>query len=194
MTRIEYCLSFNYEKTWLPSICRMIRTERESVEKKDDEKYQDVGSLYCDEICESIAKKEISSAALVLDESMDSFQSPEYFSFQQELPETESKGSSMIRESNVEFFSKGTPLSTARLEGQSASEMLGATENGSSVNQVQQYDEHNQSPEHFSFQQELPETDSKGSSMIRESNAEFFSTFSTARLEAHSASEMIGAT
>ena len=33
---------------------------------------QDVGSLYCDEICESIAKKEISSAALVLDESMDS--------------------------------------------------------------------------------------------------------------------------
>ncbi|KAF9663659.1 hypothetical protein SADUNF_Sadunf17G0074400 [Salix dunnii] len=47
-------------------------TERESVEKKDDEKYQDVGSLYCDEICESIAKKEISSAALVLDESMDS--------------------------------------------------------------------------------------------------------------------------
>ena len=34
---------------------------------------QDVGSLYCDEICESIAKKEISSAALVLDESMDSY-------------------------------------------------------------------------------------------------------------------------
>ncbi|KAF9663669.1 hypothetical protein SADUNF_Sadunf17G0075700 [Salix dunnii] len=178
-------------------------TERESVEKKGslevagkgDEKYQDVGSLYCDEICESIAKKEISSAALVPDESMDSF--PEYFSFQQELPETDSKGSSMIRESNAEFFSKRTPLSTARLEAQSASEMLGATENGSSVNQVQQYDEHNQSPEYFSFQQELPETDSKGSSMIRESNAEFFSKrnpFSTARLEAHSASEMLGAT
>ncbi|KAF9663696.1 hypothetical protein SADUNF_Sadunf17G0078900 [Salix dunnii] len=50
--------------------------------------------------------------------------------------------------------------------------MLGATENGSAVNQVQQYDEHNQSPEYFSFQQELPETDSKGSSMIRESNAD----------------------
>ncbi|KAF9663701.1 hypothetical protein SADUNF_Sadunf17G0079400 [Salix dunnii] len=180
-------------------------TERESVEKKrslevagkGDEKYQDVGSLYCDDICESIAKKEISSAALVLDESMDSFQSPEYFSFQQELSETDSKGSSMIRESNAEFFSKGTPLSTARLEAQSASEMLAATENGSSVNQVQQYNEHIQSSEYFSFQQELPETDSKGSSMIRESNAEFFSKrnpFSTARLEAHSASEMLGAT
>ncbi|KAF9663672.1 hypothetical protein SADUNF_Sadunf17G0076200 [Salix dunnii] len=96
-------------------------TKRESVEKKGslevagkgDEKYQDVGSLYCDEICESIAKKEISSAALVPDESMDSFQSPEYFSFQQELPETDSKGSSLIRESNAEFFSKRTPLSTA---------------------------------------------------------------------------------
>ncbi|KAG5229851.1 forkhead-associated domain-containing family protein [Salix suchowensis] len=33
---------------------------------------QDVGSLYCDEICESIEKKEISSAALVPDESLDS--------------------------------------------------------------------------------------------------------------------------
>ena len=58
-------------------------------------------------------------------------QSPEYFSFQQELPETDSKGSSMIRESNAEFFSKRTHLSTSRLEAQSASEMLGATENGS---------------------------------------------------------------
>ncbi|KAF9663679.1 hypothetical protein SADUNF_Sadunf17G0077100 [Salix dunnii] len=37
----------------------------------------------------------------------------------------------MIRESNVEFFLTRTPLSTARLEAQSASEMLGATENGS---------------------------------------------------------------
>ncbi|KAF9663688.1 hypothetical protein SADUNF_Sadunf17G0078000 [Salix dunnii] len=36
----------------------------------------------------------------------------------------------MIRESNVEFFSTRTPLSTARLEAQSASEMLGASENG----------------------------------------------------------------
>ncbi|KAF9663657.1 hypothetical protein SADUNF_Sadunf17G0074200 [Salix dunnii] len=168
---------------------------------------QDVGSLYFDVICDSIAKKEISSAALVRDESMDSLfydanediessfrndhkvrdkLSPKtvegvipgtkcsnlmniaralnIFLFRQELPETESKGSSMIRESNVEFFSKGTPLSTARLEGQSASEKLGAIENGSSVNQVQQYDEHSQSPEYFSFQQELPEIDSKGSS------------------------------
>ncbi|KAJ6764013.1 TRANSMEMBRANE PROTEIN 18 [Salix purpurea] len=58
-------------------------------------------------------------------------QSPEYFSFQQELPDTEIKGSSMIRESNAEFFSTRTPLSTARVEAQSASEMLGATENGS---------------------------------------------------------------
>ncbi|KAF9663702.1 hypothetical protein SADUNF_Sadunf17G0079500 [Salix dunnii] len=89
----------------------------------------DVGSLYFDVICDSIAKKEISSAALVLDESMDSLfydanediensfrndlKSPGYFSFQQELPETESKGSSMIRESNVKFFSTRTPLSTA---------------------------------------------------------------------------------
>ena len=37
----------------------------------------------------------------------------------------------MIRESNAEFFSTRTPLSTARVEAQSASEMLGATENGS---------------------------------------------------------------
>uniref|UniRef100_A0A6N2MEG9 FHA domain-containing protein n=1 Tax=Salix viminalis TaxID=40686 RepID=A0A6N2MEG9_SALVM len=160
----------------------LMATERESVEEKgslevagkDDEKYQtmdsisieiretqpldlilqDVSSLYCDEICESIAKKEISSAALVPDESMDSLfydanediessfrndhkkcvehnQSPEYFSFQQELPETEIKGSSMIRESNAEFFSTRTSLSTAMVEAQSASEMLGATENGS---------------------------------------------------------------
>jgi hypothetical protein len=58
-------------------------------------------------------------------------QSPEYFSFQQELPETETKGSSMIRESNAELFSTRTSLSTARLVVQSASEMLGATENGS---------------------------------------------------------------
>ncbi|KAB5548034.1 hypothetical protein DKX38_011440 [Salix brachista] len=57
-------------------------------------------------------------------------QSPEYFSFQQELPETETKGSSMIRESNAELFSTRTSLSTARLEVQSASEMLGAIENG----------------------------------------------------------------
>ncbi|KAF9663665.1 hypothetical protein SADUNF_Sadunf17G0075200 [Salix dunnii] len=178
-----------------------IRTQRPLKEnllkRKAHWKWQekDVGPLYCDEICESIAKKEISSAALVPDESMDSF--PEYFSFQQELPETDSKGSSMIRESNAEFFSKGTPLSTARLEAQSASEKLGAIENGSSVNQVQQYDEHSQSPEYFSFQQELPEIDSKGSSMIRESNAEFLSNrtpLPTAWLEDHSASEMIGAT
>uniref|UniRef100_A0A6N2MP01 Uncharacterized protein n=1 Tax=Salix viminalis TaxID=40686 RepID=A0A6N2MP01_SALVM len=44
---------------------------------------------------------------------------------------TETKGSSMIRESNAELFSTRTSLSTARLEVQSASEMLGATENGS---------------------------------------------------------------
>ncbi|KAH8490206.1 hypothetical protein H0E87_022651 [Populus deltoides] len=165
-------------------------TERESVEEKgsqevagkDDERYQamdstsvenretksldlilqDVGSLYCEEICES--------AALVPDESMDSLfydanedieisfrndhnvrdilspttvqgvisetkcrqydghnQSPEYFSVRQELPETETKGSSMIRESNAVFSS----LSTTEVESQSASEMLGATENGS---------------------------------------------------------------
>ncbi|KAF9663682.1 hypothetical protein SADUNF_Sadunf17G0077400 [Salix dunnii] len=58
----------------------LMATERGSVEKKgslevagkDDEKYKDVGSLYCEEICESVARKEISSAALVLDESMDS--------------------------------------------------------------------------------------------------------------------------
>ncbi|KAF9663698.1 hypothetical protein SADUNF_Sadunf17G0079100 [Salix dunnii] len=90
---------------------------------------KDVGSLYFDVICDSIAKKEISSAALVVDESLDSLfydanedidssfrndhKSPGYFSFQQELPETESKGSSMIRESNVKFFSTRTPLSTA---------------------------------------------------------------------------------
>ncbi|KAF9663699.1 hypothetical protein SADUNF_Sadunf17G0079200 [Salix dunnii] len=109
----------------------LMANEREAVEKKgslevagkDDEKYQ---------IYESIAKKEISSATLVLDESMYSLfydanediessfrndhKSPEYFSFQQELPETDSKGSSMIRESNVEFYSTRTPLSTARLE------------------------------------------------------------------------------
>ncbi|KAG5233247.1 forkhead-associated domain-containing family protein [Salix suchowensis] len=167
----------------------LMATERESFEEKgslevagkDDIKYQamdsisveiretqpldlilqDVGSLYCDEICESIARKEIS---LVPDESMDSLfydanediessfrndhqvrdilspkcqqydehnQSPEYFSFQQELSETEIKGSSMIGESNAEFFSTRTSLSTARVEAQSASEMLGATENGS---------------------------------------------------------------
>uniref|UniRef100_A0A6N2K9D5 Uncharacterized protein n=1 Tax=Salix viminalis TaxID=40686 RepID=A0A6N2K9D5_SALVM len=56
---------------------------------------------------------------------------PEFFLFQQELPDTETKGSSMIRESNAELFSTRTSLSTARLEVQSASEMLGATENGS---------------------------------------------------------------
>ncbi|KAF9663686.1 hypothetical protein SADUNF_Sadunf17G0077800 [Salix dunnii] len=58
----------------------LMATERESVEKKgslevagkDDEKYKDVGYLYCEEICESVARKEISSAALVLDESIDS--------------------------------------------------------------------------------------------------------------------------
>ncbi|KAJ6691368.1 hypothetical protein OIU74_015965 [Salix koriyanagi] len=37
----------------------------------------------------------------------------------------------MIRESNAELFSTRTSLSTTRLEVQSASEMLGATENGS---------------------------------------------------------------
>ena len=58
-------------------------------------------------------------------------QSPEYFSFQQELPETKTKGSSMIRESNAQLFSTRTSLSTARLVVQSASEMLGPTENGS---------------------------------------------------------------
>ncbi|KAF9663660.1 hypothetical protein SADUNF_Sadunf17G0074500 [Salix dunnii] len=137
---------------------------------------KDVGSLYFDVICDSIAKKEISSAALVRDESMDSLfydanediessfrndnkvrdklspttvegvipgtkcsnlmniaRALNIFPFRQELPETESKGSSMIRESNVEFFSNRTPLPTARLEAQSASEMLGAIENGSSL-------------------------------------------------------------
>ncbi|KAJ6757952.1 TRANSMEMBRANE PROTEIN 18 [Salix koriyanagi] len=37
----------------------------------------------------------------------------------------------MIGESNAEFFSTRTSLSTARVEAQSASEMLGTTENGS---------------------------------------------------------------
>ncbi|KAF9663662.1 hypothetical protein SADUNF_Sadunf17G0074700 [Salix dunnii] len=257
-------------------------TERESVEKKGslevagkgDEKYQDVGSLYCDEICESIAKKEISSAALVPDESMDSFQSPEYFSFQQELPETDSKGSSMIRESNAEFFSKRTPLSTARngelvlgwyrmrtewqlngtiwSDGKKGSlEDVGslyfdvicdsiAKKEISSAALVRDesmdslfYDanediESSFRNDHkvrdklspttvegvipgtkcsnlmniaralniFLFRQELPETESKGSSMIRESNVEFFSKgtpLSTARLEGQSASEKLGA-
>ncbi|KAF9663674.1 hypothetical protein SADUNF_Sadunf17G0076500 [Salix dunnii] len=47
----------------------LLATENKPAEVK---MYQDVGSLYCEEICESVARKEISSAALVLDESMDS--------------------------------------------------------------------------------------------------------------------------
>ncbi|KAF9663676.1 hypothetical protein SADUNF_Sadunf17G0076800 [Salix dunnii] len=125
----------------------LMANERESVEKKgslevagkDDEQYQernyDIESSFRndhkvrDKLSPTTGQGVISGTKC--QEYAEHTQSPGYFSFPQELPETESEGSSMIRESNVEFFSTRTPLSTARLEAHSASEMLGATENGS---------------------------------------------------------------
>lgn len=172
----------------------LVATERESVEEKgslevagkDDERYQamdstsvenretksldlilqDVGSLYCEEICESIAKKEILSAALVPDESMDSL----FYDANEDIE------ISFRNDHNVKDI-----LSPTTVQG-----VISETK-------CRQYDGHNQSPEYFSVRQELPETETKGSSMIRESNA-VFSSLSTAEVESQSASEMLGAT
>ncbi|CAK7323581.1 unnamed protein product [Dovyalis caffra] len=159
-------------------------TEREAVEEKgslgvagkDEERYQamdsisveneetqsldlilqDVVSLYCHEICESVAKNEISSAALMPDESMNSL----FYDTKEDIESS---------------------LSPTTVQG-----VISETKS-------QQFDGHNQSPDYYSVQQDLTDTETKDSLRTRESNA-VFSSLSTAKVEAHSASETLEAT